>query len=85
MYTQTIILYIGFYIVSFGLQGILVHMFRELIGYCTTAITFSGFYSLAVQRSTTMTLLTLGFGQEMNSIMCVWAVPPVGCFYQGKF
>ena len=36
-------------------------MFRELIGYCATAITASGHYSLALQHTPTNTFLILNF------------------------
>ena len=42
-------------------QAILVHMFRELISYCVTAIASSGFYSLALQQTPTASFLILSF------------------------
>ena len=51
-------------------------MFRELIGYCVTAITSSGFYSLAVQHSTTMTYVNIGFwsGNVLHHV-CLGSAP----------
>ena len=36
-------------------------MFRELVGYCVTAISSSGFYSLALQQTPTASFLILSF------------------------
>ena len=76
MYVPSTGLYIGFHIVPFDLQGILVHMFRELIGYCTTAITSSGYYSLAVQHSTTMSYVNIVFwsGNVLHHV-CLGSAP----------
>ena len=42
-------------------QGILIYMFRELMGYCTTMMTSSGAYSLSLQNTTTSSFVIMSF------------------------
>ena len=43
------------------LQGILVYMFRELVSYCVSMVTSSGYYSLAIQHTSTVSFVMLRF------------------------
>ena len=58
------------------LQGILVYMFRELMAYYVKAISASGYYSLAIQHTTTASYVVLCFWSE--SVMhrvCIGGAP----------
>ena len=61
---------------SFVLQGILVYMFRELMGYCVAAISSSEHYSLALQHTTTATFVILNFwsGNVLHRV-CLGSAP----------
>ena len=57
-------------------QGIVVHLFRELLAYCATMINDSGYYSLALQHTPTTSFIFLNFWSgNMFHRVCLGSTP----------